>query len=200
MLSLATCPIFICFCVNGICMAEPHLQLRTTSELKMTLWDGSWGIHSALDHLSPLPNDSRTVGTEWVNNVTFCPWGVIIRPQIMPVHIVVHLHMNSHCTARFIKKRSQLAVIHNLHYEIMSPDHLQNVLLWLKQTELQIKLMHLQRNSAYSNTDSKVKLSERRKAQRDTYDGNKNHIKSANPKYVPPSFPNQILLEDIVYK
>lgn len=90
--------------------------------------------------------------------------------------------------------------MHNLHYEIMSPDHLQNVLLWLEQTELQIKLMHLQRNSEYSNTGSKDKLSERGKAQRDAYDGNKNHIKFATPKHDPPSFPNQVLLEDTIKK
>lgn len=57
--------------------------------------------------------------------------------------------------------------MHNPHYEIMSPDHLENVLPWLKQTELQVKLMHLQRNSEYLNTDSRAKLSERGKAQRD---------------------------------
>lgn len=63
--------------------------------------------------------------------------------------------------------------MHNLHYEIMSPDHLQNVLPWLKQTELQVKLMHLQRSSEYPNTDSKDKLSERGKAQKDAYGGSK---------------------------
>lgn len=88
----------------------------------------------------------------------------------------------------------------NLHHEIMSPDHLQNVLLWLKQTELQVKLMHLQRNSECSNTDSKDKLSEGGKAQRDAYDGNKNRTKFADPKHDFPSFPSQILIEDIIYK
>lgn len=90
--------------------------------------------------------------------------------------------------------------MHNLHYEIMSPDHLQNVLPWLKQTELQVKLMHLQRSSEYPNTDSKDKLSERGKAQKDAYGGSKNHRKFAIPKLDPLSFPNQILLEDTIYK
>lgn len=36
--------------------------------------------------------------------------------------------------------------------------------------------MHLQKTSEYSNTDSKHKLSERGKAQRDAYDGNKKII------------------------
>lgn len=82
----------------------------------------------------------------------------------------------------------------------MSPDHLQNVLPWFKQTELQVKLMHLQRSSEYSNIDSKDKLSESGKAQRVAYDGNKNQIKFADQKHDRPSFPKQILLEDILYK